>query len=88
VSLGEKIAKRVRRSGAYEVFVCEASDPIEDPVGSEGGDEEGGEDEDEDEDELASEFLEWLGSSADQSNAYLHCLAQTPAPPPPSVIIH
>jgi hypothetical protein len=32
--------------------------------------------------------MEWLGSSADQSNAYLHCLAQTPAPPPPSVSIH
>jgi hypothetical protein len=68
------------------VFVCEASDLIED-LGGAHADEEGGEDEDEE--ELASEFLEWLGSSADQSNAYLRCLAQTPAfPPPPSVIIH
>jgi hypothetical protein len=89
-SLGEKIAKRVRRSGAYEVFVCEASDLVEDLVGAEdehaGEDEDGGEDEDHE--ELASELLEWLGSSAEQRNAYLRRLAQTPAPPPPSVIIH
>jgi hypothetical protein len=86
-SLGEKIASRVRHSGAYEVFVGEASDLIQDLVGAE-DDEDEDKDQDEDEEELVSEFFEWLGSSADQRNAYVRRLAQTPAPPPPSVIIH
>jgi hypothetical protein len=81
--LREGIAKRVHRAGVYEVCVHfgqegDLFDDLIDPPAEDDGYRC----------DWTLEFKSWMSSNAVERNSYQHCLAQNPAPPPPSVNIH